>query len=226
MTAQREFNLSRKILFGTGNAGKLREMREIARSLAIQIISPQDVMAEAKASNRDLTTPPEVEETESTYRGNALLKARAFYEWSGYPSLADDAGLEVQALGGEPGIYSARYAGEPSDAKLNREKLLWALEERGDRRAHFRSVLALLLSPQDLMWSEATLGGTLAAAPRGSAGFGYDPLFVPLGHTLTLAELKERPGPVRTHRQRAAYDLFERLAARLGEPSQKTAAHA
>lgn len=165
-----------QIFFGSGNAKKLKEIREILGD-RFEIKSFQDLPA-----------PLEVEETEPTLQGNAELKARAFYQATGIPCFADDTGLEVAALGGAPGVYSARYAGPEGDAQANMRKLLGALGERTDREARFRTVIAWY-DGQELRFFEGELCGRIGFEPRGTSGFGYDPIFFPEGQDRTLAQM-------------------------------------
>lgn len=161
--------------FGTGNAHKLEEVSAV---LGNQF---------SLRSFRDLKEVPEVEETETTLEGNACLKARAFFNLTNIPCFADDTGLEVEALNGEPGVYSARYAGSAHNAQANMEKLLRELESATSRKAKFRTVIAFF-DGVNMNTFEGTLRGTIATQPRGSNGFGYDPVFVVEGTERTLAE--------------------------------------
>jgi XTP/dITP diphosphohydrolase len=165
-----------KLFFGTGNPKKLKEIGEILGD-RFEILS-----------FRDLPNPLEVEETEATLEGNARLKAVAFFEATDIPCFADDTGLEVNALGGAPGVYSARYAGPENDAQANMAKLLAALADKTDRSARFRTVIAWY-DGKELKYFEGELRGKIGFAPRGDMGFGYDPIFVPDGHDRCLAEM-------------------------------------
>jgi XTP/dITP diphosphohydrolase len=176
-----------QIFFGTGNAKKLKEIHEILGN-----------RFEIK-SFHDLPAPLEVEETEDTLQGNAQLKALAFYEATGMPCFADDTGLEVNALGGAPGVYSARYAGPEGDAQANMRKLLDALGARTDREARFRTVIAWY-DGQELRFFEGELRGRIGFEPIGSSGFGYDPIFYPEGHDRTLAQMSAEEKNAISHR--------------------------
>lgn len=168
-----------KLLLATRNRNKVREMREIFDIPELVLLAADEVEG----------LPEEVEEDADTFEGNALKKARALCEASGLWTLADDSGLEVEALGGAPGVYSARYAGPQCDTAANNAKLLRELEGRIDRHARFRCAIALC-APDGRSWSvEGRCEGRIAEAPRGSTGFGYDPLFVPDGFEVTFAEL-------------------------------------
>ena len=131
---------------------------------------------------------PEVPETEDTLEGNAELKARAFFKITSLPCFADDTGLEVEALNGAPGVFSARYAGEECIAENNMQKLLIELKNSANRKAQFRTVIAWFDGSKVLFFA-GILKGTIATEKRGTHGFGYDPLFIPEGYTQTLAEL-------------------------------------
>jgi len=190
-------------LFASSNKGKAVEVRETAQRFGIAVASPAELQG--------LPPPPEVEESAATYRGNALLKAKAYCDWSGLPSFGDDSGLEVEALNGAPGIYSARYAGEPSNPQRNIEKLLGVLSCAGNRRAAFRSVICLVRPGAEPLYVEAVLHGEIGREQKGAGGFGYDPVFVVDGFGATLAELKERGIEVKTHRILALEKLFSEL---------------
>jgi XTP/dITP diphosphohydrolase len=182
--------MSRKLFFGTGNPKKLKEIREI--------LGDQFTLV----SFTDLPAPLEVEETEDTLEGNAILKARSYHAATGLPCFADDTGLEVAALGGRPGVYSARYAGLDGDATRNMQKLLQELDGVADRSARFRTVIAWY-DGQDLRTFEGILSGRIGTAPVGSNGFGYDPVFLPDGMDRTLAELDADAKNAISHRGQA-----------------------
>lgn len=190
-----------KLVLASGNAGKIREIGELLRPLAIEVI-PQAALA-----------IDEAEEPHDTFVENALAKARHAARRSGLPALADDSGICVRALGGEPGVHSARYAGEPKSDQRNNEKLLQALESAADRRAHYCCVMVLMrhgADPQPLI-TEGEWHGEILRAPRGDGGFGYDPLFLVPELGLTGAELPlDRKNAV-SHRGRALTQLLERL---------------
>lgn len=199
--------LSRPLVIATGNKGKVAEFRALLGPAGFSLLTPADVGFAG-----------DVEETGTTFRENALLKARALAALSPHPVLADDSGLEADALGGAPGLYSARYAtlesGPPGPwldaagrplptAAANRAKLLKALEGAADRRARFRCVLCYLAPGAAPAFFEGVCEGEVIGEERGGGGFGYDPIIVPAGHTLTFAEL---PGEVKdaiSHRGRA-----------------------
>jgi len=191
-----------RLLLATRNPGKLRELRSILAGVPVELIG-----LDAGAGE-----PPEVEETGATFLENALIKARAYGAWSGMAAIADDSGLEVDALGGAPGVRSARYAGEDATDQANLDLLLRELEgvppER--RNARFRCAAVLAdpatggTDPRRREWSaEAAWEGRLLDRPRGSGGFGYDPVFVPEGWELTSAEVDEATKDAASHRGRA-----------------------
>lgn len=183
-----------KLLFATHNRHKVRELAALLENAPrLQLLSLAD-----------LGLPDDVVEDGATFAENALKKARAAHERSGLWALADDSGLQVGALGGAPGVHSARYGGEPRSDARNRAALLVALRDVGPERrgARFHCTLCLYgLGRQVLKSGECH--GTLLAAPRGDQGFGYDPLFVPAGHERTLAEMSLAEKNRLSHRARA-----------------------
>jgi XTP/dITP diphosphohydrolase len=188
-----------RLVVATGNAGKLEELRTLARALATEIV-PQSALGVAAPA-----------ETETSFAGNALLKARHAARTTGLPALADDSGLEVDALGGAPGVYSARYAGEGATDADNNAKLLAALAGvPPPRRARYRAALVLVLGPDDPapLIAEGRWEGEIATAPRGAGGFGYDPLFVPAACARTAAELAAAEKNRRSHRGQALETLL------------------
>ena len=184
------------LLLASANRGKLRELRTILEGLPVELVG----LAEA-----GLGEPPEVEETGDTFLANALIKAWAYAAWSGMAAVADDSGLEVDALGGAPGVRSARYAGPGASDQANLDKLLAALEgvppER--RTARFRCA-AVLVDPEAGKWeAEAAWEGRILDAPRGSNGFGYYPVFMPDGWEKTSAEVDQATKDAASHRGKA-----------------------
>lgn len=207
-----------RILFASTNAGKLAEVRLVAARLDFQILSAQDFVATCGPA-------PEVREDANTYSGNAQLKADAFFAWAGLPSLADDAGLEVDALGGRPGVWSARYAGEPSDSQRNIDKMLGELAGQENRRARFVSFLFARLSSELDVSAQAELPGTVIAEQRGAGGFGYDSIFVPDGYAKTLAEIKADPilrSQFKTHRVMALEKILPQISRALAAAALRT----
>jgi XTP/dITP diphosphohydrolase len=166
-----------KLFIATQNANKLKEIEAILHvpGLVLQ-------------SMRDRPDLPEVVEDGETFEANAKLKAVTIAAETGLWTLGDDSGLNVEALGGAPGVYSARYSGEPVDPARNIRKLLNALEGVSDRRARFRCVLALAQPNGDCQTLEGRCEGRIADASKGENGFGYDPVFIPADHDLTFGE--------------------------------------
>jgi XTP/dITP diphosphohydrolase len=200
MTRFREL-LAGRLVVASHNAGKLREISELLSPLGVEAVSAGELGL------------PEPEETESTFVGNALLKARAAAAASGLPALADDSGLEVAALGGAPGIYSARWAGPERNFAAAMERVWRELEKapEADHGARFVCVLALALPDGSEMTFEGEARGSLVWPPRGEHGFGYDPMFTPDGHGRTFAEMSAEEKLPLTHRARA----FEKFLAAL-----------
>jgi XTP/dITP diphosphohydrolase len=195
-----------RVVVATQNRGKLLELRQLLASTGLELIGVDQAGVAL----------PDVEETGETYVENALLKARAIAAATGLPTLADDSGLEVDALGGEPGVRSARYAGD-AGPKANTEKVLRAMEEvpDGARAARFRCVIVLLTCVDaEPIVAEGRCEGAIARAPRGEGGFGYDPVFevapqelalLPgrAGQRCTMAELDDEEKNAISHRGRA-----------------------
>lgn len=193
-----------KLVLASGNAGKLREFREILAPQGFQLIAQGELGI------------PDPEETGLSFVENALLKARHASQLSGLPALADDSGLCVDALGGAPGLYSARYAGGHGDHAANIAKLLGELEGRADpeRSAFFISVIALIRHPLDPapLIAEGRWQGRILHAPRGSGGFGYDPVFLDPASGRSAAELDASEKHRISHRGRAIATLLALLA--------------
>jgi XTP/dITP diphosphohydrolase len=185
-----------RLLVATSNPGKVRELAEILAGLPVELVGLRDAGA---------GTPPEVEETGDTFMDNALIKARAYAAWSGLAAVADDSGLEVDALDGRPGVRSARYAGEHAGDQENLDLLLAELDGVPDekRTGRFRCA-AVLSAPGAGEWTaEAAWDGHILTAPRGAGGFGYDPVFLPDGWELTSAEVDAETKNAASHRFRA-----------------------
>ena len=189
-----------RLVVATHNPGKARELAEILEN-RFELVSAGELGL------------PEPEETEGTFIGNALLKARAAAEASGLVALADDSGLSVAALGGAPGIYSARWAGPSKDFAIAMAKVEERLEEVGDddTGAWFTSALAVAWPGGPVVVVEGRIDGRLTFPPRGDKGFGYDPIFVPEGHTQTFGEMDAVQKDAMSHRARA----FAKLKAAL-----------
>ena len=194
------------VVLASGNMGKLEELKSLLGP-SVRVISASEVGAELP------------EETGTTFEENAILKARAVAEQTGLVALADDSGLEVDALGGEPGVYSARYAGLPSDDQRNIEKLLEAMRSVDDpaRTARFRCAIAIAFTPDDIITTTGKCEGHIAFETRGDGGFGYDPLFV-LPSGKTMAELDPEEKNAVSHRGEAMREAVRVLRERL-EPS-------
>ncbi len=165
-----------KIVFATNNKNKLKEIQLLLDGV-VELVSLADI-----------NFNEEIDETETTLEGNALLKARAISEKFGCNVFADDTGLEIEALGGEPGVYSARYAGEPSNSENNMKLVLEKLQSITNRNAQFRTVIALILNGEEFLF-EGKVNGEILEKKCGSEGFGYDPIFRPNGYQETFAQL-------------------------------------
>ena len=194
-----------RLVLASNNPGKLREIGMLLAPLAIQVVNQSELGI------------PEADEPHASFLENALAKARHACAASGLPALADDSGLCVEALGGEPGVHSAYYAGRSGDRETrdarNNAKLVATLQGVADRRAHYCCVMVLLRradDPQPLV-AEGVWRGEIAAAPRGSGGFGYDPLFYLHEYGRTAAELDAAEKNRVSHRGRALAALLARL---------------
>jgi XTP/dITP diphosphohydrolase len=185
-----------RVVLASGNRGKLREFAQLLSPLGLTLVAQSELGVE------------QPEETGDTFAANAILKARHAAAITGLCALADDSGLEVDVLGGAPGVRSARYAGAPADDAANIAKLLAELRARhvvfgpDSTRARFRCVIALVRTSDDPapQLAQGTWEGYIAAAPRGDGGFGYDPVFVDLASGLTAAELPAEAKNARSHR--------------------------
>lgn len=196
-----------KLVLASGNAGKLKELQAMLADLPLQIVPQRELGVD------------DVPETGLTFVENALIKARHACAVTGLPALADDSGLIVDALDGAPGLYSARYAGSPTDDAANNAKLLQALREvPAERRsARFHAVIVLLRhadDPQPLI-CEGSWEGRIIDAPRGSHGFGYNPVFLDEELGLTAAEMLPEQKNARSHRAIALRVLLQRLSSQL-----------
>ena len=199
--------MTERIVLATRNAHKVSELQRIlsAAGLAVDLVGLEEFPG-----------APEVAETESSFAGNALLKARAIADFTGLPAIADDSGLCVDALNGMPGIYSARWAGRHGDDRANLELVLGQMADVPDTRrgAQFVCAAAWVVPGQSEHVIEGVLEGSLARAPRGSHGFGYDPIFVPQGYALTTAELRHEEKDAISHRGQAFRSLAQFMASR------------
>lgn len=187
-------------VLASGNAHKLRELRCMLEIDENQL-----------KSAKDFPEIPEPIENADSFIGNALIKARAYAEATGLWAIADDSGLEVDALNGEPGIYSARYAGEEKNDEANNDKLLGKLVEGLPRTAHFTSAIALVAPDGREFTCIGICPGQIIYERRGNNGFGYDPLFLPNGYTQTFAELSGEEKNKFSHRSRSVAILKEKL---------------
>lgn len=185
-----------KIVFATNNSHKLAEVREIF-SGKVEVLSLADI-----ACFED------IEETSSTIEGNSRQKARYVYEHYGVDCFSDDTGLEVDALNGAPGVYSARYAGYPVDSARNCAKLLQEMAGCTNRHARFRTVITLILHGEEHQF-EGIVEGTIGEKEQGKHGFGYDALFIPDGFTDTFAQLGEKEKNKISHRSKALAALWK-----------------
>ena len=190
-----------RLVLASGNAGKLREFRRLLAPLGIEVVAQAELGI------------PDADEPHVTFVENALAKARHASAHAKLPALADDSGVCVRALGGAPGVQSARYAGEPRSDARNNAKLIAALADVADRRAHYACVLALTRHADDPepIITEGTWHGSIIDAPRGSGGFGYDPHFLDLETGLTGAELPLEKKNELSHRGKAIRALIARL---------------
>ncbi len=188
----------KKIVFATNNAHKLSEIRSILGD-EYEILSLRDI-------NCDVDIP----ETASTLEGNAEIKVRYIKEHFGYDCFADDTGLEVDALNGAPGVFSARYAGPEHDSLKNMNLLLKNMSDKTDRKARFRTVISLLIDNQ-LTLMDGVVEGEITLQPQGDNGFGYDPIFSPEGFDVTFAQMDSSIKNKISHRARATEKLIEYL---------------
>jgi XTP/dITP diphosphohydrolase len=189
-----------KIIFASQNPNKVREVKAILASLPVEIISLQD-----------LKFTEEIMETGSSFRENAFLKARCIYERYRLPVFADDSGLVIPALRGEPGVHSARYNGKHGDYQGNNLLILEKMQNISDRRAYFQTVICYYDARGEVHYFEGRLDGVIAAAPSGENGFGYDPLFYLPTQGKTLGQLPETAKNELSHRYRALRKLSEFL---------------
>ena len=192
----------KELVVATKNSGKINEFEQMFSKYNISVKSLLDI---------DHTM--DIEETGTTFEANATIKAEAMVELLGLPVVADDSGLEVDALNGEPGVYSARYAGMDKDDEKNTEKLLRELEGKTDdeRAARFVCVVAVARPGQETFVKRGTCEGTITTEPQGTNGFGYDPVFIPKGSTRTMAEHSSDEKNAISHRHHAIEQIEEWL---------------
>lgn len=190
--------MKKKFVFATNNAHKLEEVAAILGD-KIELLSMKDIGCHA-----------DIPETADTLAGNALLKARYIYDRYHVDCFADDTGLEVEALGGAPGVYSARYAGDAHNSEANMQKLLHELEGYDNRKAQFHTVFALIIDGKEHLF-EGIIKGEIVRNRKGTSGFGYDPIFVPEGYSQTFAEMGNDEKNKISHRAIATQKLCKFL---------------
>jgi len=188
-----------KLVFATNNQHKLREISQIVGN-DFKILSLSDI-----------NCFDDIPEEQDTIEGNASQKSFYVFEKFGVDCFADDTGLEVEALNGAPGVYSARYAGKECIAENNIEKLLHNLENQSNRKARFKTVISLIINKKEYLF-EGLVNGIILTQKRGNGGFGYDPVFVPDGHTQTFAEMSAETKNNISHRALAVNKLGDFLA--------------
>ena len=186
--------MKKTLVFATGNPNKVREVRELIGE-EYELKSLKDIGCEE-----------DIPETEPTLEGNALLKARYVKEHYGLDCFSEDTGLEIHALNGEPGVYTARYAGAEKDPQANMDKALRLLQDKDDRSAQFRTVVALIMDGKEHLF-EGVAKGTIAKEKLGEKGFGYDPVFVPAGHGQSFAQMDADLKNSLSHRGKAIKKL-------------------
>ena len=191
--------MKKKFVFATNNAHKLEEVTAILGD-KIELLSMKDIHCHA-----------DIPETADTLEGNALLKARYIFENYNMDCFADDTGLEVEALNGAPGVYSARYAGDAHNSEANMRKLLQDMEGIENRKAQFRTVFALIINGKEHLF-EGIVKGEITKHRCGSSGFGYDPVFIPEGYTQTYAEMGNTLKNTISHRALATNKLCNFLS--------------
>lgn len=191
--------MKKKFVFATNNAHKLEEVTAILGN-KIELLSMKDINCHA-----------DIPETADTLKGNALLKARYIFENYQLDCFADDTGLEVEALNGAPGVYSARYAGDAHNSEANMKKLLQDMEGIENRKAQFRTVFALIINGKEHLF-EGIVKGEITKHRHGTSGFGYDPVFIPEGYTQTYAEMGNELKNKISHRALATNKLCNFLS--------------
>lgn len=191
-------NRSIELVFATNNPNKLSEVQKLLPT-SIKLLSLEDIGCFK-----------EVEETEETLQGNALLKAEYVLKNYKYNCFADDTGLEVEALHNRPGVYSSRYAGEDGNSEKNMQKLLSELQGKQNRKAQFRTVIALCIDKKEYLF-EGVCKGKISTEKKGKEGFGYDPVFIPDGSQKSFAEMTQEEKNTVSHRAKAIHQLVEFL---------------
>ena len=198
--------MSQKFVLATHNPGKLKEMSSILSRFGVEVVSP-----------KELGITVDVEETGTTFAENAMLKAKTICAAAGLPAIADDSGLCVDALNGGPGVYSARYGGEGLDDKGRYTLLLNSLRGQTTRAAHFTCSIACAFPNGDTLTAEGQVQGTIAFAPMGEGGFGYDPVFFYPPLAKTFGQLTAEEKSAISHRGKALKDFSAKLATYLGK---------
>jgi XTP/dITP diphosphohydrolase len=189
-----------RIIFATNNTHKIREIRSMI---------PPGI---GLVSLADINFTHDIAETGDTLEENALIKARTIYNICQLPTFADDSGLEIACLNGEPGVHSARYAGETKNMEDNIDKVLLQMDKETNRKARFRTVIAFIYNGEEFLF-EGIITGTIIRERRGHSGFGYDPVFIPDGRTITFAEMSPDEKNLISHRSDALRKLVEFLSA-------------
>lgn len=192
--------MKNRLLFASANKHKLTEIRALVEPLGYELLGLHD-----------LAFFEDIPETGDTFPQNALIKATFLHQRLGMPCFADDSGLEVEVLGGAPGVHSARYAGEPRNDAKNLGKLLQALTGKSNRKACFKTVICLIDALGATHYFEGKVDGEITTVARGEGGFGYDPIFVPEGYQETFAELPAEVKNQISHRARAVQVLLNHL---------------
>lgn len=206
LSEQIKFNVLQqkmKIVFATNNPNKLKEVKSLM-PIGIEILSLQDIGCNE-----------EIPETGDTLEANAFQKAHFLKEHYGYDCFADDTGLEVEVLNGAPGVYSARYAGTHRSAEDNMFKILDKLREKENRKAQFRTAIALILNGEEHLF-EGKIEGHISEAKQGNMGFGYDPIFIPRNYKRSFAQMSMEEKSSISHRGRAVKKLVEYLSTLVG----------
>ena len=189
-----------KLVFATNNPNKLKEVQEMLPN-TIKLLSLSDI-----------NCYDEIDETEMSLEGNATLKADYITQKYGYDCFADDTGLEVESLNGKPGVYSARFAGEPSNSENNMQKLLTDLKNKSNRNAQFRTAVSLNINDVNFLF-EGICKGAILEKKQGEKGFGYDPIFKPENHTNSFAEMSSEEKNIISHRGIAIKKLVSFLSS-------------
>ena len=192
--------MNKKFVIATNNPHKVVEFKKILTPLGIECVSL-----------REMGIICDAEETGTTFAENAKIKAQAVYNICHLPTVADDSGICVDALGGEPGVYSARYGGEGYDDPGRMYLLLKNMEGKKNRAAHFTSAICCVLNDETVLEAEGYIFGQLTDEPRGTNGFGYDPIFLPDGYELTTAEMEGEEKNAISHRGNALRKFAEQL---------------